>query len=73
MGVGDAAVMLSVSLDVGLLRSGPEAAESTLPFALIEWQTMQPLCTTTALDPGAMRRIPPPVLVAGLLGRSGDL
>ncbi len=73
VGVGEATVRFTASLDVGLLRSGPIAAESTLPFALTEWQTTHPLRTTSALDPGRTRRMPPPVLVAGSFGKSGDL
>src|SRR5678815_2661302 len=36
-----------------------EPAASTLPFALTEWQTVQPETTTSAVLPAGMRMTPP--------------
>src|SRR6187402_1230036 len=73
-GVAEVGSRFTVSLEVGLVRSGPQAAASTLPLALTEWHTMQPLRTISGVfAPGLMRRMPPTVPVAGLNGKSGDL
>src|SRR5436305_466397 len=70
----EAPPMSTASPELGLLKPGPMADVSTLPFALTEWHTMQPLRTISGVvTPGLIRKMPPPVAVASLNGKSGDL